>query len=93
MGQSHAAIDAALPPRSEDKVQADQIERIDIDVPEAAYGYGGWKAVRPPQPIGALMNVAYAVAAALADGDSAATDAVQWAGFVKQKQLCWLRGV
>jgi 2-methylcitrate dehydratase PrpD len=69
MGLLHAAIDAALQLRSEDKVQPDQIERIDIDMPEAAYGHGGWRAVRPLQPIGAQMNVAYAVAAALLDGE------------------------
>jgi aconitate decarboxylase len=69
MGLLHAAIDAALQLRSEDKVQANQIERIDIDMPEAAYGHGGWKAVRPLQPIGAQMNVAYAVAVALLDGE------------------------
>ena len=34
-------------------------------MPEAAYGHGGWKAVRPLEPIGAQMNVAYAVAVAL----------------------------
>jgi aconitate decarboxylase len=61
MGLLHAAIDAALQLRFEDKVQADQIERIDIDMPEAAYGHGGWQAVRPLQPIGAQMNVAYAL--------------------------------
>src|SRR5271168_2792408 len=69
MGLLHAAIDAALQLRSEDKMQANQIERIDIDMPEAAYGHGGWKAVRPLQPIGAQMNVAYAVAVALLDGE------------------------
>jgi len=69
MGLLHAAIDAALQLRSEDKVQANQIERIDIDMPEAAYGHGGWKAVRPLQPIGAQLNVAYAVAVALLDGE------------------------
>src|SRR5580693_1457716 len=68
MGLLHAAIDAALQLRSEDKVQANQIERINIDMPEAAYGHGGWKAARPLQPIGAQMNVAYAVAVALLDG-------------------------
>jgi aconitate decarboxylase len=43
--------------------------RIDIDMPEAAYGHGGWQAVRPLEPIGAQMNVAYAVAVALLDGE------------------------
>jgi aconitate decarboxylase len=69
MGLLHAAIGAALQLRSEDKVQADQIERIDIDMPAAAYGHGGWQAVRPLEPIGAQMNVAYAVAVALLDGE------------------------
>src|SRR5271156_1218709 len=69
MGLLHAAIDAALQLRSEDKVQANQIGRIDIDMPEAAYGHGGWKAVRPLQPIRAQMNDAYAVAVALLDGE------------------------
>src|SRR5271166_703923 len=68
MGLLHAAIDAALQLRTEDKVTSDQIERIDIYMPEAAYGHGGWKAVRPLEPIGAQMNVAYAVAVALLDG-------------------------
>src|SRR3984957_3825659 len=68
MGLLHAGIDAALQLRSEDKVRAEQIERIDIDMPAAAYGHGGWKAVRPLEPIGAQMNIAYAVAVALLDG-------------------------
>ena len=69
MGLLHAAIGAALQLRSEDKVRADQIERIDIDMPAAAYGHGGWQAVRPLEPIGAQMNVAFAVAVALLDGE------------------------
>ena len=36
---------------------------------DAAYSHGGWKAERPLQVIGAQMNVAYAVAVALLDGD------------------------
>src|SRR5271155_1891794 len=67
MGLLHAGIDAALQLRSED-VQAEQIERIDIDMPAAAYGHGGWQALRPLEPIGAQMNIAYAVAVALLDG-------------------------
>src|ERR1700734_561018 len=67
MGLLHAAIDAALELRS--KVDLSQIQRIDIDMGEAAYSHGGWKAERPLQVIGAQMNVAYAVAVALLDGD------------------------
>ena len=68
MGLLHAAIDAALELRSEDKVSADQIQHIEIDMPEAGYQHGGWKAVRPLQPIGAQMSVAYTVAVAILDG-------------------------
>src|ERR1700683_4486118 len=67
MGLLHAAIDAALELRP--KVDVSQIQRIDIDMGEAPYSHGGWKAERPLQVIGAQMNVAYAVAVALLDGD------------------------
>jgi aconitate decarboxylase len=67
MGLLHAAIDAALELRP--KIDVSQIQRIDIDMGEAAYAHGGWKAERPLEVIGAQMNVAYAVAAALLDGD------------------------
>ncbi|QDO25664.1 MmgE/PrpD family protein [Streptomyces sp. S1A1-8] len=68
MGLLHAAIDAALELRAEG-VKPDEVESIEIDMPEAAYGHGGWKAERPMEPIGAQMNVAYAVAVALLDGN------------------------
>jgi 2-methylcitrate dehydratase PrpD len=67
MGLLHAAIGAALELRPEVKIG--EIEQIDVFMPEAAYGHGGWKAVRPLEPIGAQMNVAYAVAVALLDGE------------------------
>jgi 2-methylcitrate dehydratase PrpD len=67
MGLLHAAIDAALELRP--KVDISQIQRIGIDMAEAAYGHGGWKAERPLEVIGAQMNVAYVVAVALLDGD------------------------
>jgi len=35
---------------------------------EAAYRHGGWQAVRPAEPIGAQMNMAYAVAVTPIDG-------------------------
>ena len=67
MGLLHAAIDAAIELRPQADVH--QIQRIDIDMGEAAYAHGGWQAERPLEVIGAQMNVAYAVAAALLDGD------------------------
>ena len=67
MGLLHAAIDAALELRP--NINVSQVQRIDIDMGEAAYSHGGWQAERPLQVIGAQMNVAYAVAVALLDGD------------------------
>jgi aconitate decarboxylase len=67
MGLLHAAIDAARELRP--KTDVSQIQRIDIYMGDAAYSHGGWKAERPLQVIGAQMNVAYAVAVALLDGD------------------------
>jgi aconitate decarboxylase len=67
MGLLHAAIDGALELRP--KVDVSEIQRIDVDMSEAAYAHGGWKAERPLEAIGAQMNVAYVVAVALLDGD------------------------
>src|SRR6202012_3407312 len=68
MGLLHAGIAAALQLRAAGGFTADQITRIDIDRPEAAYGHGGWQAERPLAPIGAQMNVMYTIAVALLDG-------------------------
>ena len=68
MGLLHAGIDAALKLRSEN-VPLDQIKHIEIDLAEGPYQHGGWQAVRPLEPIGAQMNIAYVVAVALLDGD------------------------
>ncbi len=68
MGLLHAGIAAALELRAAGGFTAADIDRIDIDMPEAAYGHGGWQAVRPLAPIGAQMSIMYAVAVALLDG-------------------------
>jgi len=68
MGLLHAGIAAALQLRGAGGFTADDIDRIDIDMPEAAYGHGGWQAERPLAPIGAQMSIMYAVAVALLDG-------------------------
>src|SRR6202046_5445240 len=67
MGLLHAAIDAGLELRP--KVDVSQIQRIEIDMGEAAYQHGGWQAERPLEVIGASLNVPSAVAVALLDGD------------------------
>jgi aconitate decarboxylase len=68
MGLLHAGIDAALKLRSEN-VPVDKIKHIEVDLGEGPYQHGGWQAVRPLQPIGAQMNIAYVVAVALLDGN------------------------
>jgi len=61
----HAAIGAALELRLE--VEIEEIEQVDLFMPEAAYRHGGWNAVRPLEPIGARMNAVYTVAAGSAE--------------------------
>src|SRR5258708_14919333 len=67
MGLLHAAIDAALELRP--KVNVSQIQRIDIDMPDAAYRHGGWEAQHPLEVTSPPINLAYVVAVALLDGD------------------------
>src|SRR5271169_527245 len=68
MGLLHAGIDAALKLRSEN-VPIEEIKHIEIELAEGPYQHGGWQAVRPLEPIGAQMNIAYVVAVALLDGN------------------------
>jgi 2-methylcitrate dehydratase PrpD len=66
MGGLHGAIDAAL--RLRDKVSAEDVEHIDLDVAGTVYHHGWWPPERPLTAIGAQMNIGYAVAVALLDG-------------------------
>jgi aconitate decarboxylase len=50
MGLLHAAIDAAMQLHAAGGVAADEIARIDIYLPGAAYGHGGWQPERPLAP-------------------------------------------
>src|SRR6204780_586077 len=68
MGLLHAGIDASLKLRSEN-IPVDKIKHIEVDLAEGPYQHGGWQAVRPLEPIGAQMNIAYVVAVALLDGN------------------------
>ncbi|MCE0763701.1 MmgE/PrpD family protein [Pseudonocardia kujensis] len=68
MGGLHAGIDAARALRAD--LDPERVERIEISCGEAAYHHGGWRAERPLETIGAQMNLAYAVAVALLDGDA-----------------------
>jgi 2-methylcitrate dehydratase PrpD len=67
MGGLHGAIDAARKLR--DSVAPEDISAIDITVGETVYKHGWWPPERPLTPIGAQMNIGYATAAALLDGN------------------------
>ncbi|MUL49220.1 MmgE/PrpD family protein [Mycobacterium sp. CBMA293] len=67
MGGLHGAVDGAR--RVHENLAGQQISRIDITVGETVYKHGWWQPQRPLTPIGAQMNIAYAVAAALLDGN------------------------
>jgi 2-methylcitrate dehydratase PrpD len=67
MGGLHGAIDAARKLRS--SVAPQDISTIDITVGETVYKHGWWLPERPLNPIGAQMNIGYATAAALLDGN------------------------
>ncbi|HEY2059487.1 MAG TPA: MmgE/PrpD family protein [Amycolatopsis sp.] len=68
MGGLHGAIEAALALRSEHAIDVDRIARIDVAVGNTVYHHGWWQPERPLTPIGGQMNIGYAVAAALCDG-------------------------
>jgi 2-methylcitrate dehydratase PrpD len=67
MGGLLGAIDAARQLRS--SVAPENISKIDITVGETIYKHGWWAPERPLTPIGAQMNIGYATAAALLDGN------------------------
>jgi 2-methylcitrate dehydratase PrpD len=67
MGGLHGAIDAARKLRN--SVAPQDISKIDITVGETIYKHGWWRPQRPLTPIGAQMNIGYATAAALLDGN------------------------
>jgi 2-methylcitrate dehydratase PrpD len=67
MGGLHGAIDAAR--QLGNSVAPQDISKIDITVGETIYKHGWWLPGRPLTPIGAQMNIGYATAAALLDGN------------------------
>jgi 2-methylcitrate dehydratase PrpD len=67
MGGLLGAIDAAR--RLRTSVAPQDISKIDITVGETIYKHGWWTPERPLTPIGAQMNIGYATAAALLDGN------------------------
>lgn len=67
MGGLHGAIDAARSIRS--SIAAEHISHVDITVGETVYKHGWWRPERPLTAIGAQMNIGYATAVALLDGN------------------------
>ena len=72
MGALHAPLDAIFDIMAKRPLKSEEIDHIDIDMSHAAYHHGWWKLERPLTPIGAQMNVAYAVAVAIIDGTAIA---------------------
>jgi 2-methylcitrate dehydratase PrpD len=68
MGALHAPLDALFEIAARRPLRAADIAHIDIDMSHAGYHHGWWKLERPLEPIGAQMNVVYAVAVAVLDG-------------------------
>ena len=68
MGGLHGAVDAARQLRQ--SVAADDISKIDITLGETVYKHGWWTPERPLTAIGAQMNIGYATAATLLDGNA-----------------------
>lgn len=68
MGALHGPLDAILAIRARRALAPDAIAKVDIYMSHAAYHHGWWPPQRPLMPIGAQMNVGYAVAAAILDG-------------------------
>jgi 2-methylcitrate dehydratase PrpD len=70
MGGVHASLDGIFALMAEKPIRADSVLSIDIELSHALYHHGWWKLERPVTPIAAQMNVAYAVAAAILDGEA-----------------------
>jgi 2-methylcitrate dehydratase PrpD len=68
MGGLHGAVDAARQLRQ--SLIPQDISKVDITVGETVYKHGWWKPERPLTAIGAQMNIGYATAAALLDGNA-----------------------
>lgn len=68
MGGIHAPLDALSDIRGRRRLKADEITRIEVEVSPAVYHHGWWPPERPLTPIGAQMNIGYAVSVAVLDG-------------------------
>jgi len=76
MAATHAPIDCVLLARQRG-VSSGDVASIDVWVSHAAYHHGWWEVRRPIETIGAQMNIGYAVAVALLDGNVLAAQFTQ----------------
>ncbi|WP_067677013.1 MmgE/PrpD family protein [Nocardia miyunensis] len=67
-GGLHGTVQAALELREEYAIDPKTVSHIEIRVGHAIYHHGWWTPERPLTSIGAQMNLGYAAAVALADG-------------------------
>lgn len=70
MGALHAPLDGIFALMAEKPIDPETIERIDISMGHFAYQHGWWALERPITPVGAQMNVGYAIAVAILDGQA-----------------------
>lgn len=70
MGALHTPLDGIFEIMGRKALKPDEIERIDVDLSHASYHHGWWDLERPITPIAAQMNVGYALAAAILDGEA-----------------------
>ena len=68
MGGIHSPLDALFDIAAQRPLQAEEIVRIECDVSHAVFHHGWWLPERPLTPIGAQMNIGYALAVAAIDG-------------------------
>lgn len=68
MGGLHAPLDALFEIARQRPLVPRDIERIEVDVSHSVYHHGWWAVERPLTPIGAQMNLGYALAVAVIDG-------------------------
>lgn len=68
MGGIHSPLDALFEVEAKRSLKAEEIRSIECDVSHAVYHHGWWELEYPLTPIGAQMNIGYALAVAVLDG-------------------------
>lgn len=70
MGGIHCPLDALFDIGRQRPLKAEEITRIEVDVSHPVYHHGWWVPERPLTPVGAQMNIGYAVAVGVLDGEA-----------------------